>query len=302
MLAKNKSRLLIGFFLTMTVCLGETTSKNATAPIAEPKKNETPAEAVKKTPKPFAFPDIQKIVDGGVLKVAVCKEERPPFYFTSVSGEFMGGDVDLAKTMASVLGVEVEFIKTAENFNDVVTQVSESKAHVGISKLSYTEDRSRKVIYSSPYVMLHVSLLVNRAQLDLLPSNLSTRDIFKKYKMKIAVVSGSSQMNTTKELFPTAEIVETANAEEANNLVRDGKCFARVSDDNELRKLLANQPYFNITCAMIVLEGHEDKIHVVIDPKLSNLYFFIQTMLNNKKEINYTVASLFNKFIKYTQK
>ena len=93
------------------------------------------------------FPDIQKVIDEKLLIVAMHKDDRSPFFFVNKEGKLAGIDVEIAEALAKSLGVDIKFIRTASSFDEVVNQVANGQAHIGISKLSYTSERAKKVIY-----------------------------------------------------------------------------------------------------------------------------------------------------------
>lgn len=244
---------------------------------------------------PSAFPDVQAIIAGGVLKVAVCKDERPPFFFTDKSGDFKGLDINIAEAIGKALGVKVQYIRTAPNFDEVAKQVSTGEAHIAVSKLSFTEKRMKQVIYVYPYITLHVSLLVNRSSLEQMPG-LSLKEIFNQNRLSITAVKGSSQVALARQMFPNAEVIEAETMDQANELVATGKCFARVSDDNELRKLLLVQPGFNLKCVIVALKETEDNIHVVASPHCANLASVLESLMRNRTDLHFKLENIFKAY------
>lgn len=262
------------------------------SPVAPtPPKQDLPVEK-------SVFTDIQSIIGSGVLKVAMLQDDRSPFFFTNKEGNLVGVDVELAEVVAKSLGVRVEFIRTAKDFNAVVDQVSQGQAHVGISKLSFTDSRAKKIIYTNPYITLRAAFLINRSQLESLPAGISLNEIFKNYRMKVAVQVGSSQIASIKKLFPEAELVEAPTLDAVNQLVLSGQCFARFSDDSELTKLLLQKPEYNIRCAIVAINGENDKIHIAVNPKFPSLRDYINTLINNKREFRLEIEQVFRKFEK----
>ncbi|MBN2618351.1 MAG: transporter substrate-binding domain-containing protein, partial [Spirochaetales bacterium] len=49
------------------------------------------------------------------LIVAITKSDQPPFFYVDKDGELKGFDIDIAKNMASKLGVGVIFNRDAES-------------------------------------------------------------------------------------------------------------------------------------------------------------------------------------------
>lgn len=275
-------------------CIGINYEIWAGSPATQHEPSSTPrTETTKKHDViPSAFPDVQEVIAGGTLRVAVCSDQRPPFFFSDKEENFKGLDTNIAESIGKALGLKIEYIRTAPNFDEVVKQVSEGKAHIAVSKLSFTEKRMKQVIYVPPYMTLRVSLLVNRAHLEQMPG-LSIKEVFSKYKLSISVVKGSSQAVMAKQMFPNADIVEAADTDAANKLVESGKCFARFSDDNELRKLLLVEPSYNLKCVIVALKETEDNIHVVVSPKWPNLAGLIEMFLRNRPDLRPKLDEVF---------
>jgi ABC-type amino acid transport substrate-binding protein len=255
---------------------------------------------IKSSDKPKSvFPDIQSILDEGVLRVAVIAEDRIPYFFIDKKGKLSGSDIELAKLIGQELGVEVEFIRTAPSFNAVIDQVSKGEAHLGASKLSYTPERARKVLYiDPPYITLHLALLINRSQLEKFPPGLSIEEIFSRYKIKITALKGSSQIATAQRMFPQAELIELETVEEINSIVLKGECFARVSDDSELTKLLIQNPEYNIKCIIVAFKEEEDNIYLVINHRFPTLGKYISLIRNNNPLFKLDLKSVFEKYEK----
>lgn len=245
-----------------------------------------------------SFPDVQSIIDGGVLKIAMYKEDRAPFFFVNEEGKMDGIDVEVSEAIGKILGVPVEYIRTAETFDEVADQVALGKAHLGISKLSWSDSRARKIIYGEHYITLHAAFLVNRSQLEKLPSEISFKEALDNPDVKIASIRGSSQSRAVRKLFPNAQSIEFEKAEDVVQAVSEGKCFAGMRDDNEVRKLFAKQPSYNLTCAIIVLNNQEDNIHIIMSKEYPNLYHLLQSTMKNRPDLKYNLDQVFRKFEK----
>ncbi len=105
--------------------------------------------------------DLRAICERGELRVVRYGGERPPF-FTRVDDGWVGFDVDLGRDIAARLGVEYREDATAESFDGVVDRVVDGEADIGLSKLSATLARARRVRFTRPYLTVYQALLVNR--------------------------------------------------------------------------------------------------------------------------------------------
>ena len=105
--------------------------------------------------------DLKRICRSGRLAVSRYDGQRPPFFFETAEGEWDGFDVDIARDIAARLDVEYQTV-LATSFNEVVAKVADRSADIGISKLSATLERSKKVRFTHPYMTVYQTLLVNR--------------------------------------------------------------------------------------------------------------------------------------------
>ena len=140
-------------------------------------------------------PDIQRIVERGKIIVAVFFEDVPPFFMHNKKGEFTGIDVEIAQDIANKLGVEVEFNRSPETFDEIVDVVANHEADVAISLLSDTLNRAMRVRFSDSYVELHQTLLINRLELAKRFPEAETADeinlALNQPGIKIGVISGT---------------------------------------------------------------------------------------------------------------
>ena len=75
----------------------------------------------------------------------------PPMEYTDDSGlEYIGFDVDLAKELASMFGLEVEFVNTT--FDGVFAGLDKGQYDVVISSVSITPERAAAYELTEPYV------------------------------------------------------------------------------------------------------------------------------------------------------
>ena len=90
-----------------------------------------------------SFPDIQHILDTGKLRVAILATDAPPMIMTDRNGKLTGSEVDLALDIGRKLGVDVEFVRTAETYGGVVGVVARAEADLGVSFLSSGVQRAK---------------------------------------------------------------------------------------------------------------------------------------------------------------
>ena len=70
------------------------------------------------------FADIAAIKARGKLVVGLTANDNVPFFSLNRQGKLEGTDIELAEEIADILCVEVEFVRTAKSFDDLISQVS----------------------------------------------------------------------------------------------------------------------------------------------------------------------------------
>lgn len=236
------------------------TGKDAVVPSVPPKKVIVSQEELANY-----SPEMKQIYDRGVLRVAIYSRDREPFFYLDDTGTLAGSDVELADDIAAQFGVGVEFIRTAQSFDQVVDQVASGQADIAVSKLSATLSRTKKALFSQPYLTLHQGLLVNRlkiAQLD--QTNTTLLETIKNTPVKIGVVSGTSYVRFAGEVFPLAEIKHFPTTEEMMNAALKGDITAIFYDELQLKDMVENNPTHSIELQLIIMKDQIDPISIAV--------------------------------------
>ena len=93
------------------------------------------------------------------LVVALNPDFAPFEYQKVVDGknQIVGSDIELAKAIATELGVELEL--SPMSFDNVLASVQSGKADLAISGVSKTDERSKVFDFSTPYYTSKISSL-----------------------------------------------------------------------------------------------------------------------------------------------
>lgn len=203
-------------------------------------------------------PDIQRILDKGVLRVAMYHKDTPPFYYVDEQGELTGVDVELIKGFASLLNVAVEFDRSAKTFNDVIKKVSNREADLAICKLSITFSRTIKVLFTKPYIKLRKGLLVNRVLLQRQLDGRTKEEAIKNLTGKIGVIGKSSYVDYAKHRFHNMELVEYRSWGEIVEAVINQDVVAGFRDEAEIKRVIRDNTDNAVTLLTVVLKGDHD--------------------------------------------
>ncbi len=148
---------------------------------------------------------LAKIRAAKKMRVAALVGEPPYFVKSAVSGEWSGACVEMAKDIAKLLDVEIEFVDST--YGNSVIQLQTDKADIAMS-LTPTPVRSLSINFSKSY-FLHGYGLVAPETLSISTwAELNNPDI------KVAVDLGSTQEMAARRFAPKADITAFATRDE----------------------------------------------------------------------------------------
>ncbi len=210
-------------------------------------------------------PDIQRIKDRGKLVVAMFHEDIPPFFMHDEQGRFYGLDVDLARDIADRLGVDVQFNRGAQSFDEIVEIVAAKEADVAISWLSRTLERAEKVRYTQPYIVLRQGLLINRLRLAELPKSQNPMQALNHPESRVGVRAGTSYVDFGHSIFPEAEIKEYPDWDPyIVEAVFQGELVAGYHDEIEIKKYVMQRPEASIQASTAIIKDLKDPIAMAV--------------------------------------
>jgi polar amino acid transport system substrate-binding protein len=151
-----------------------------------------PASTQEQSSQPASTRDLQSIIGAKVLRVAVTRFDLPGFHAKRSDGTLVGAEIQLAQQIAQALGIGVQFIEDADSFDAVIDLIASGKADIGISKLSQTYARLRRVRFSIPYITLRHAMLFNRAEIAREANGHSPAAILQKFHGRIGLTAKSA--------------------------------------------------------------------------------------------------------------
>jgi len=93
---------------------------------------------------------LDKVLKAGVLR-ACSPGDYKPFSYLRSDGQYEGIDVDLARSLASALGVELQIVQTS--WPNLLADYTAGKCEIAIGGISVTLERQRKAFFSSAYMV-----------------------------------------------------------------------------------------------------------------------------------------------------
>lgn len=226
-------------------------------------------------------PDIAAIKKANVLVVSMTKKDNPPF-FSGEGDDIRGLDVEIARRIGAILGVPVQFRRDAESFAEVVEQVREGKTDIAVSKLSVTGPRLQVVRFSTPYVKLKQSLVINRLWLSQNSQGRETYQVIREFNGKISFIRNSSYDTFARVNFPNAIFLPEDKWDVIIDRVTRGDIAAAYRDEFEIKKIAFEKPDAAISTKTITISDSVDNIAVAVNPKSIQLLSIVDYVIRNE--------------------
>jgi polar amino acid transport system substrate-binding protein len=174
-------------------------------------------------PAPQGSPVIARIVASGALRVGM-SGNQPPLNFKSRSGRMLGLDVDIARGLAAMMGVEPRLVEMP--FGELIGALERGEVDLVISGVTITPARNMKVPFVGPYLISGKSILTKSstlAQAD------ETADLDRP-SLRLAALAGSTSEEFVKAFLPKATLERTKDYDGAIEMLRKGEVAAVVAD------------------------------------------------------------------------
>ena len=221
----------------------------------------------------------------GYLKVGLPPYNTPPAYFLEEnSDELQGYDVDFARTLASKLGVEIQFDRSSTSFNNLVERVGNGDFDIAIGKLGLTYNRLFDA-FPIQYLSFRHAFLANRefvASLGVDPDDPKFGEILKNSTIRIGSIKNSTWETEAKANFPNATFVGYKNWPAAKKALfeEDSVIDAIYRDTTEIKPIVYSQPDLSLEYVPILFDELIDRksIYLSQDGRLGLKDFIDMTL------------------------
>jgi polar amino acid transport system substrate-binding protein len=255
----------------------------------------SPAPALVKVPDGrLLAPDIARIVTRGELVVAMLGVDTPPFFYEK-NGQLVGVEVELAKSIAKELGVNVRFNRTARTFNAVVDTIARGEADIAVSKLSRTLARAQVISFSQPYLSLNHALILNRVKFAQFARDRALPDVIRGFTGTVGVIAKSSFSDYAKRNFPNAKVVEYPDWGGVLKALDKGDVISAYRDEFEVKRILKSDPTASLVLRTVTFKDLEDTLGIAVGINDRTLLAFINEFLTQRSDkltINKVLAAL----------
>ncbi len=172
--------------------------------------------------------------------------DMPPLNMTTKAGEIIGLEPDIAKLIASGMGVKLRFEKLP--FSKLLETLENGKVDIILSEMTITAERNLKVAFVGPYFISGKSVL---AKTEKIKSIKSISDL-NNSETKVTALKGSTSQLFVETNMPNAKLITAVNYDEAVKKVIDGKVDA----------LIAGYPI----CVVSTFRYPEEKLSALLPP------------------------------------
>ena len=207
---------------------------------------------------------VRAIQERGYLKVGLPPYNTPPaYYLEENSDELQGYDVDFARTLASKLGVDIQFDRSSTSFNNLVERVGNGDFDIAIGKLGLTYNRLFDA-FPIQYLSFRHAFLANRgfvASLGVDPDDPRFGEILKNSTIRIGSIKNSTWETEAKANFPNATFVGFTNWPAAKKALfeKDSLIDAIYRDSTEIKPIVYAQPDLSLEYVPILFDELIDR-------------------------------------------
>jgi len=180
---------------------------------------------------------IAKVKERGTLRVGVA--EGPPYQYPDpVSGEYVGMNIDLAKEVAEIMGVELQLVPAT--WATLITGLEADQYDVIFANLFATPQRAVSVAFTDPYDTYGFHVMTKA------DAPIASLEDLNKPEVSFAGVAGTVEATYPPELFPNATVNElvTEQANAGATSVLSGQSTAVLIDPGLYRILTTQNPDF----------------------------------------------------------
>jgi len=168
-------------------------------------------------------PVMDRIIQSGTLGVGTAGS-MPPLNMTTKDGQVVGIEPDIARYIASAMGVELK-IETMP-FAELLPALESGKLDMVLSNMTITPKRNLSAAFVGPYYVSGKAFLTKLETIALAreADDVNSADI------TLAALKNSTSQYFVQEAIPDAKLITTEDYDSAVKMVRTGEVHAMVAD------------------------------------------------------------------------
>ncbi len=212
----------------------------------------------------------QKIVKKGTIILGTSGNMTPMTRSINNGKDAVGFDIDLAKTMADTMGVDL-VIKVIP-FKKLISALQKGDVDIVISNMTITPKRNTQVAFVGPYLTSGKCLITKKPSLAS-----AKKEELNKASNKMVVIKGSTSEDFIRIGMPNVTAVTVNTQEEAVNMVRNSKVSAMLTELPICNAVISNNPDDHFVSVFSSLSY--EPIGIAIAPQNTHLINWTQNFL-----------------------
>jgi len=219
---------------------------------------------------------LEDIIDNKKLVLGTSGNMTPMTRSINDGKDAIGLDIDLARTMADTMGVELE-IKVMP-LNKLIEALKDGDVDIVISNMTITPKRNTQVAFVGPYLRSGKCLITKQPDLAS-----AQKEELNNANNKMVVIKGSTSEDFVKHGMPKVEAIAVESQEEAIAMVRESKVAAMLTDYPICAAVVLNNPddHFASVFSNLTFEP----IGIAIAPENTHLINWTQNFLYRAENV-----------------
>ena len=213
---------------------------------------------------------VAEIEKRGKLLVGTTGDYRPLSFYETATGQYWGFGIDVAKEIASTMGVAVEFVKTSWPTLSADVMASPQTFDLAMGGITITDTRRATMLMSEGYLANGKTILCRASEAD---RYRSLADIDKP-EVRVMVNPGGLNEKFANENLTHATIIVHPKNEEIPSIIAEGKeadvmiteiteAPYYVQTDSRLAAPLLNSPFTHGQIGVLMQKGQDDLLQLV---------------------------------------
>lgn len=189
----------------------------------------------------------------GTLVMAT-NAEFPPYEYHD-GGEIVGIDVEIARAIATEMGMDFEIEDIA--FDSIIPEITSGKADFGAAGMTVTEDRKVSVDFSDPYATATQVIIVKEGSEITTPDDLTGKTIGVQLGTTGDIYAGDVEDATVERYNKGFEAVQALTQDKIDAVMIDGEPAKVFVEENEGLKIL-DEAFTTEEYAICVKKGNTE--------------------------------------------
>ena len=150
---------------------------------------------------------LARILETGVLRVGIIEQDDPPFVVTTPEGTLAGYDIDMCRDIAEKMGVDIQFVREAQTYDDLIPLVLNDRADILVSDFSCTLSRAKRILFSKPYTITPHAFLANTVwYAKIRKHNAKLQQLANSPEYVVGIVQSTANEQKLRSLLPEVQV------------------------------------------------------------------------------------------------